>query len=102
MGNPNYAIPTDMTGDMGEAFLAALTPDQAQPVHRPGGDPAAIPPGLNCRRAQCRLPQTCASSRKGTTADRVDGPRPDGAVRTGWTAKSSTTWPPTLRRWAGA
>jgi hypothetical protein len=29
MDNPAYAIPTDMTGNMGEAFLAALTPQQS-------------------------------------------------------------------------
>ncbi len=28
MGNPNYAISTRLTGDSGEAFLAALNPDQ--------------------------------------------------------------------------
>lgn len=30
MGNPEYAIPTNLTGDMGEAMLAALSPDQSQ------------------------------------------------------------------------
>lgn len=30
MSNPSYAIPTNMTGDMGEAMLHILTPDQAQ------------------------------------------------------------------------
>ncbi len=30
MSNPEYAIPTDLTGDMGDAMLAILTPDQAQ------------------------------------------------------------------------
>jgi hypothetical protein len=28
MGNPNYSIPTNLTGDMGAAFLNVLTPDQ--------------------------------------------------------------------------
>jgi phosphatidylethanolamine-binding protein (PEBP) family uncharacterized protein len=30
MENPSYAIPTELTGDMGEALLATLTTDQAQ------------------------------------------------------------------------
>jgi hypothetical protein len=30
MSNSSYAIPTDLTGDMGEAFLKILNPDQAQ------------------------------------------------------------------------
>jgi hypothetical protein len=30
MSDPTYAIPTDLTGDMGEAMLNILTPDQAQ------------------------------------------------------------------------
>jgi hypothetical protein len=29
VGNPGYSIPTTMTGDMGEAFVAALTPQQS-------------------------------------------------------------------------
>jgi hypothetical protein len=28
IGNPNYSIPTNLTGDMGAAFLNVLTPDQ--------------------------------------------------------------------------
>ncbi len=28
MGNPNYSIPTELTGDVGEAFLDLLTPTQ--------------------------------------------------------------------------
>ena len=28
MGNPNYSIPTNLTGDMGAAFLGVLTPSQ--------------------------------------------------------------------------
>lgn len=28
MGNPNYTIPSNLTGDMGAAFLNVLTPDQ--------------------------------------------------------------------------
>jgi hypothetical protein len=28
MGNPNYTIPSNLTGDMGTAFLNVLTPDQ--------------------------------------------------------------------------
>ncbi len=28
MGNPNYSIPTNLTGDMGAAFLSVLTPAQ--------------------------------------------------------------------------
>lgn len=30
MSDPTYAIPTDMTGDMGEAMLQKLTTDQAK------------------------------------------------------------------------
>jgi Spy/CpxP family protein refolding chaperone len=30
MDNSSYAIPTDLTGNMGDALLAALTPDQAK------------------------------------------------------------------------
>jgi hypothetical protein len=29
MGNPNYTIPSNLTGDMGCTFLETLTPDQA-------------------------------------------------------------------------
>jgi hypothetical protein len=29
MGNPDYAIPTDLTGDLGEIMLGKLTPDQS-------------------------------------------------------------------------
>jgi len=29
VGNPNYSISTNITGDMGNAFLAALTPAQS-------------------------------------------------------------------------
>ena len=32
VGNPNYTIPSNLTADMGEAFLNALTVDQAAPV----------------------------------------------------------------------
>ena len=30
MNDPEYSIPTDMTGNMGDAMLGALTPDQAK------------------------------------------------------------------------
>lgn len=33
MGNPNYTISNRLTGDMGEAFVALLSPQQAQPLH---------------------------------------------------------------------
>ena len=32
MGNPDYTIPSNLTGDMGRALLETLTPDQAQLV----------------------------------------------------------------------
>jgi len=32
VGNPDYSISTSLTGDMGNAFLGALTPDQAELV----------------------------------------------------------------------
>jgi hypothetical protein len=32
MSDPTYAIPTDMTGDLGEVMLGKLTPDQSQLV----------------------------------------------------------------------
>lgn len=32
VGNPNYTIPSNLTADMGEAFLNALSVDQAAPV----------------------------------------------------------------------
>jgi hypothetical protein len=32
MGNPNYTIPSNLTGDMGRTFLETLTPDQTQLV----------------------------------------------------------------------
>ena len=32
MSNPGYAIPTDLTGNMGEAMLAALSPDQVAKI----------------------------------------------------------------------
>jgi Spy/CpxP family protein refolding chaperone len=32
MGNPNYTIPSNLTGDMGSALLETLTPDQTQLV----------------------------------------------------------------------
>ena len=41
MGNPNYSISTSLTGDSGEAFLAALTEPQRKLVtgpRRPAAD----------------------------------------------------------------
>jgi hypothetical protein len=32
MGNPNYSIPTNLTGDMGAAFLNVLTPSQRSAI----------------------------------------------------------------------
>lgn len=32
MGNPNYSIPTNLTGDMGAAFLNVLTPSQRSTI----------------------------------------------------------------------
>jgi hypothetical protein len=32
VGNPNYTISSNLTGDMGDAFLKVLTPAQAAPI----------------------------------------------------------------------
>ena len=34
MGNPNYAIPTNLTGDMGESMIKTLNTDQAKTITR--------------------------------------------------------------------
>ena len=87
MGNSAYAIPTDMTGNMGEALLAALTSDQAAADHRSGGHPEALSAGDrgDPPRSLRRTAQVPGGRRRRQAVAGLDG-----AIRPSWTARSST------------
>ena len=90
MSDPTYAIPTNLTGDMGEAMLQKLNTDQAQLITGSGGYPEAVAardcgyaPGHLHRTAQVPGGRHC---RQGHRAE------PDGASTARMTARSSTIW----------
>ena len=92
----SYAIPTDLTGNMGDAMLATLTPAQAKLITGLVDSPAPFAAPASWTYAE----QVATELRKfmaGGTADRatVLGLMDNTA---NWMARSSTTWPSTSPR----